>query len=383
MLRTHLKSIIGLLLVLALVLVGAGAGKSAEKAASATLPTGWKTPSELYAKLAKLPRDQLDKILYEGAKKEGALTYAGPFEESQMAKLLEGFMKKYPGINAKGLGGQQEDISNRVIAEARAKRSSFDIVSVGTFLGEYREVGALAEIHDLVGNDRYPAQFRGKDFYSWNLLSMIIAYNTNLVKAADAPKGYMDFLDPKWKGKFAVDNSPDTWMFGMLNKWGYEKTYNYQKQLIQDQKALIRKGHTNQTNLLIAGAFPVAIELYSYKIADMKNKGAPVELIFAKEFVSAEASGVGISSRAKNPYSALLFARFHVDPEGGQKILAQFGRVMAHPDTKLKYKELQQVTAKDTLDRMSLLTATELIKYSEPYTRIIKELYNPAFRGGK
>lgn len=380
--RTHVKSIIGLLAASALLLAAASSGITAQPS-TVTLPTGWKTPSELYAMLAKLPADQLDRVLYEGAKKEGALTYAGPFEESQMAKLLQGFMEKYPGINGKGMGGQQEDISNRVIAEARAKRSSFDLISVGTFLGEYRETGALAEIHDLVGNARYPAKFRGKDFYSWNLLSMVIAYNTNLVKAAEAPKGYMDLMDPKWKGKFAVDNSPDTWMFGMLNKWGYEKTYNFQKQMIQDQKALIRKGHTNQTNLLVAGAFPVAIELYSYKIADMKNKGAPVEMVIPKEFVSAEASGVGISSRAPHPYSALLFARFHIDPEGGQKILAQFGRVMAHPGTKLKYKELQRLTDKDTLDRMSLLTATELVKYSEPYTRIIKELYNPAFRGGK
>jgi iron(III) transport system substrate-binding protein len=330
-----------------------------------------------------VPPDQLDRVLYEGAKKEGALTYAGPFEESQMAKLLQGFMENYPGIDAKGMGGQQEDISNRVLAEARAGRSSFDIVSIGTFLGQYREAKALAELHDLVGDARYPAQFRGKDFYSWNLLSMIIAYNTNLVKPAEAPKSYADMLYPKWKGKFSVDNSPDTWVFGMLHKWSTEKAYSYQKQLIQDQNALIRKGHTNQTNLLVAGAFPVSVELYSYKIADLKNQGAPVDMILPKEFVSAEASGVGISSRATHPYAALLFARFHVDPNGGQKILARFGRVMAHPDTKLKYKELQQVTAQDTLNRMSLLTAEELVKYSKPYTNIIKEIYNPAFRGNK
>jgi len=35
------------------------------------------------------------------------------------------------------------------------------------------------------------------------------------------------------------------------------------------------------------------------------------------------------------------------------------------------------------LDRMALLTAEELAKYSKPYTKIIKEIYNPAFRGGK
>lgn len=374
------KKITGLLLALAFVMLSASAGRTAQ---SVTLPTGWKTPSELYAKLAKLPADQLDQVLHEGAKKEGAVIYASPIEDRQMAALMEGFMKRYPGISGKGMGGQQEDVSNRVLAEARAGRSTFDIIGIGTFLGEYREAKALAEIHDLVGNARYPAKFRSKDYYSWNLLSMIIAYNTNLVKPSEAPQGYMDLLDPKWKGKVAVDTSPDTWIFGMLNKWGYEKTHKYQKQLIEDQKALIRKGHTNQTNLLIAGAFPVAAELYTYKIAQMKDQGAPVDMVFAKEFVSTEASGVGISSRAPHPYTAMLFARFHVDPEGGQKILAQFGRVMAHPDTKLKYKELQRATAQDTLDRMSLLTAEELIKFSKPYTQIIKEIYNPAVRGGK
>lgn len=379
---TYVKRIIGFLAASTL-LVGTPPVGHAAQTSPVKLPTGWKTPSELYAILAKLPADQLDQVLYEGAKKEGAVAYASPAEENQIAKLMEGFMSKYPGIKGQSLGGQQEDISNRILAEARAGRSSFDIIGIGTSLGEYREAKALAEIHDLVGDARYPAKFRGKDFYSWNLLSMVIAYNTNLLKASEAPKSYMDILDPKWKGKIAVDTSPDTWVFGMLHKWGNERTYDYQKKLIQDQQALIRKGHTNQTNLLIAGAFPVAVELYSYKIAEMKNKGAPVEMIFPKEFVSAEASGVGISSRAQHPYAALLFARFHIDPNGGQRILAQFGRVMAHPDTKLKYKELQQVTAKDTLDRMSLLTAETLAKYSDAYTKIIKEIYNPAIRGGK
>jgi iron(III) transport system substrate-binding protein len=380
--RLYVKTTIVILIALGLML---GAFRTAVTAQSSSvqLPSGWKTPSELYAKLAKLPPDQLERVLYEGAKKEGAVAYASPAEENQVSKLMEGFMSKYPGIKGQSLGGQQEDISNRILAEARAGRSSFDIIGIGTSLGQYREANALAEIHDLVGDTRYPAKFRGKDFYSWNLLSMVIAYNTNLLKASEAPKGYTDILDPKWKGKIAVDSSPDTWVFGMLSKWGNEKTYEYQKRLIQDQNALIRKGHTNQTNLLIAGAFPIAVELYSYKIADMKNQGAPVEMIFAKEFVSAEASGVGISSRAPHPYAALLFARFHIDPNGGQKILAQFGRVMAHPDTKLKYKELQQVTAQDTLDRMSLLTAETLANYSKQYTKIIKEIYNPAFRGGK
>ena len=374
------KNINAVWLALALVLSAASAGMAAQ---SVALPTGWKTPSELYAKLAKLPAGELDQVLYEGAKKEGAVTYASPIEDRQMATLMEGFMKKYPGISGKGMGGQQEDVSNRVIAEARAGRSTFDVIGIGTFMKEYHEVNALAQIYDLVGNARYPKQFRGPAWYSWNLLSMLIAYNTNMVKPSEAPRSYMDLLDPKWKGKISVDNSPDTWIFGMLKKWGFEKTYKYQKDLIEGQKALIRKGHTNQTNLLIAGAFPVSVELYAYKLAQMKAKGAPIEMVFPKEFVSTEASGVGISSRAPHPYAAMLFARFHVDPEGGQKILAQFGRVMAHPDTKLKYAELKKVTSPETLEKMSLMTDAEMVKYDKQYTKIIKEIYNPAFREGK
>ena len=29
----------------------------------------------------------------------------------------------------------------------------------------------------------------------------VIAYNTTLVQAADAPKGFKDLLDPRWRGK--------------------------------------------------------------------------------------------------------------------------------------------------------------------------------------
>ncbi len=66
--RTHVKSMIGLPLALALVLAAAPSGM----AQSVKLPTGWKTPSELYAKLAKVPADQLEKILYTGAKQAGS-----------------------------------------------------------------------------------------------------------------------------------------------------------------------------------------------------------------------------------------------------------------------------------------------------------------------
>ena len=38
-------------------------------------------------------------------------------------------------------------------------------------------------------------------FASFRVWLCVIAYNTNLVKAEDAPKSFADLLDPKWAGK--------------------------------------------------------------------------------------------------------------------------------------------------------------------------------------
>ena len=49
----------------------------------------------------------------------------------------------------------------------------------------------------------YPAEHKDADglFASFRVGLSVIGYNTNLVKAEDAPKSFADLLDPKWTGK--------------------------------------------------------------------------------------------------------------------------------------------------------------------------------------
>src|SRR5436853_7852766 len=53
------------------------------------------------------------------------------------------------------------------------------------------------------GVDAFPPGFKDKDGYYFTLRATVnvIAYNTKLVPAAEAPKGWKDLLDPKWRGK--------------------------------------------------------------------------------------------------------------------------------------------------------------------------------------
>src|SRR5207253_2717789 len=46
---------------------------------------------------------------------------------------------------------------------------------------------------------------RHREWVATILSVWVQAYNTNLIKKEDLPRGYRDLLDPKWKGKFAIE----------------------------------------------------------------------------------------------------------------------------------------------------------------------------------
>ena len=52
----------------------------------------------------------------------------------------------------------------------------------------------------------YPANFKGQNWLAAdNLVIIIGAWNTNMVKKEDEPKSFDDFADPKWKGKLIAE----------------------------------------------------------------------------------------------------------------------------------------------------------------------------------
>src|SRR5207248_6395897 len=50
---------------------------------------------------------------------------------------------------------------------------------------------------------RFAAQYKDPDGYYavWRATLSVMGYNTKLVTPQEAPTGYLDVLDPKWKGK--------------------------------------------------------------------------------------------------------------------------------------------------------------------------------------
>ncbi len=177
-----------------------------------------------------------------------------------------------------------------------------------------------------------------------------MAYNTKLVASAQAPKSYEELLDPRWSGEVSIDMEPERAILGWLKVWGEKKTEAFLRGLVKN-KVLVRRGHTLQTELLCAGEFKVATELYAYRVIQMKReKGCPVDVIYAKR-VSGSITPVALAKQPPHPYAAALFIDFVLGEEG-QMILVDSGRIPARRGVRLSTKKFLTWTKRES--RLSL-----------------------------
>ncbi|HYA27859.1 MAG TPA: extracellular solute-binding protein, partial [Acidobacteriota bacterium] len=192
--------------------------------------------------------------------------------------------------------------------------------------------------------------------------------NTRLVGAAETPKKYDDFLDGKWKGNFALDMDPDKSLMGWLKTWGPERTKKY-LQAISKNDVVVRKGHTLLAQLLCAGEFKAAIDLYAYRLADLKyTRGCPVEISYPDP-TPATPSPVGIIKRTPRPYAAALLLDYLLS-EPAQKIFTEAGRTSGRRGIRPRYPELD-LEAKNV--KVLLLTPEDAVQYDKPYQQLREE----------
>src|SRR6516225_6968557 len=70
--------------------------------------------------------------IIDGAKKEGELAWWSTIAQDQSQKIIEEFMKRYPFIKANYWRSGSVGLHNKIMIEARAGRSSWDVVSQTT-----------------------------------------------------------------------------------------------------------------------------------------------------------------------------------------------------------------------------------------------------------
>src|SRR5882724_5454622 len=140
--------------------------------------------------------------LIAGAKKEGALTLYSSAPIEVMSDVTNAFTKQY-GVKVDLWRGGSEEILQRVVTESRGGRAAADVMeTAGPDIEAANREKLLQTVETPVTAQLMPeAVAANRPWIVSRLTVFTIAYNTNAVRKADAPKTYQDLLDPKWKGK--------------------------------------------------------------------------------------------------------------------------------------------------------------------------------------
>src|SRR5918996_5351122 len=190
------------------------------------------------AELAAYNKPDREKVLLEGAKKEGKMLWYTSLTGGPNLEVPKAFEAKYPGIKVDVYRGDSDAIIARVLQEAEAKRYLVDCIET-TFpilkvMRDYKLLAAyfspyLASYPDEVKE----RASKGLVYWATDRESYIgLAYNTNSIPPGAAPKKFNDLLRPEVKGKigFATSDTGNRVIGAMLATKGAEFIQKFKAQ---------------------------------------------------------------------------------------------------------------------------------------------------------
>jgi iron(III) transport system substrate-binding protein len=333
--------------------------------------------SSMFASVASAapPASAVTPQLVEAATKEGKVVWYTSVDLPLAEKVGKAFEAKYPGIAVRVERTGAERVFQRIGQEYASRIHAVDVVnsSDAAHFIVWKRDGLLEPYLPEDVAKFYAAEHKDPDgtFASFRVWVCIIAYNTTLVKAEDAPKSFADLLDPKWKGKLvkahpSYSGTIMTATYQMQRDLGW----SYYEKLAQ-QNVMQVQSSADPPKRLALGERAVMADGNEYNIFQLKESGGPVEPIYATEGSPLIVGPTGMFKAAPNPNAARLFCNFSFSPEAQQLIIDVGGLRSMHPQTKEKagrkaFKDIK--TMKD--DPVAVEKMTEEIKAR--YTRIFK-----------
>lgn len=261
------------------------------------------------------------------AKAEGLVVFYTSVDVSVAERLARDFQTKY-GIKVQVERTGSERVFQRIGQEYGSNLHVVDVVNTSdsaNFL-VWKKSGWLAVV-PLEDIARYwPPEFRDRDstFATWRATLSPIAYNSSLVKPADAPKSWADLLAPQWKSKLvkahpAYSGSEMTADYELMKAfgWGY-------LQKLGSQSVMQVQSSTEPPKVLSRGEQPVMAGGNEYVVFQLQSQGSPIVLVYPPEGTPFETSPAAVLKDAPHPNAALLFYQYLFSKDT-QQLLVDFG----------------------------------------------------------
>jgi len=315
------------------------------------------------AEIAAYDGPDREKRLIEGAKKEGELLFYASIPVADIAVLSEAFTKKY-GIKVKAWRADSEALLQRILNEAKARRNEVGVmVASSSALEPLSREKLLTEVKSPLLADLIPQSIApNREWASVYLNTFVQAYNTDLVRKDELPKTYRDLLQPRWKGKLAVEAEDFDWFAQVVLDLGEAQGLKLFREIVATNGISVRRGHSVLNNLIAAGEVPLGLSAYGFLAEQSKVKGAPLDW-FVIPPLMARPTAAGVARHAPQPHAAVLFYDFLIGD--AQPILAS--RQFVSPSRKIE--------SPFTRGRLQLIDSGEMLdnakKWQDLYQSVV------------
>lgn len=231
------------------------------------------------------------------------------------APIIKEFQEK-TGIEVELVGGGSGELIARVKAESE---NPLGDVIFGGAPDSYKAIRDSLEPYESAEKKYINEDFIVEDnsFYNVTIDPYAMAYNTDLVSEDEAPKGWEDLLDQKWKGKIALadpSKSSSTYsvLITMMQKLGGD--FSTIEALVDNLDSKIASGSSAQIKGLSDGEYAVTAT-FEEAILKYISNGAHMKIVYPQEGTAVSSGCIGIIKDCKNEENAKLFLDFVLSKE--------------------------------------------------------------------
>jgi len=270
------------------------------------------------------------------ARKEGKVVVLGPPSGEIRQTLPAAFKARY-GIALEYLGGRNAEAGARLRAERQAGVYSIDAVMSGIdsmtsifyrekMLDPLRPALVLPEVLDGSKWKKGSLWFADPEqqyvLRLANSVSNMFHINTSQVKAGDL-KSAKDLLDPKWKGRIALEDPTATGSGSNHAAHLYlQLGGDFIRKLYIDQEPTLSRDNRALTDMLARGSHAIVLGAEDGDVDRMAKEGMPVALLQGfpdlYQEISSGTSMLALLNNAPHPNAAKVFVNWMASKEAGE-----------------------------------------------------------------
>jgi iron(III) transport system substrate-binding protein len=270
------------------------------------------------------------------------LTVYSPHGKELLEHYERGFEAANPKVDVQWVDMGSQEVLDRLRAEKANPQADLWFGAPSEIFNRAAGEGLL-EAYSPTWADKVPAEAKDAQarWFGTYMTPEVIAYNTNAVSAADAPKDWDEVVDPKWKGKVLIRNPVESGtmraIFGAILARSVAQTgstaqgWDWLRKLDANTKEYVLNPAMLYQKI---GREEGTITLYNMPdIATLAVRTkTPVEFVFPTSGTPVLVDAIAIVKGAKQPAVARQFYEYVTTPAAFRDAAVQFLRIPARTD---------------------------------------------------